>query len=446
MPQNQLKRVLNRFDAALLGFGAIIGWGWIILAGTWIAAAGVAGAALAFLIASTAIIVIGLTYAELSSALPFAGGEHAYADRAFGPGAAFICTWSIIFGYVAVVAFEAIALPVAVVYLAPEFKYWPLWTVAGYEVHASEALLGGGAAIAITVLNILGIRLAARVQAAVVLLILAAGAVLAAGGLLHADRIAQDVEIWRGLPGVFAVIIMAPFLFVGFDVIPQSAEEIAGDMRDIGRSLVAAIALAVAFYMIIVFAVGLAPFDKATSTLATADAAGAWWNSAGASAFLVVAGIGGILTSWNAFLIGGSRAMFALARSGQLPAMLARVHPKFGTPWPAIALIGGLSALAPLLGRNALVWIVNAGAFGITLAYIYVAAAFLRLRKAEPELSRPYRAPGGAGVGVAALILGIGLLTLYLPWSPSALRWPEEWGLLAGWSAFGLLLWLTRRN
>ncbi|GAB4533462.1 MAG: hypothetical protein Tsb0010_14120 [Parvularculaceae bacterium] len=313
-------------------------------------------------------------------------------------------------------------------------------------MHASEALLGGVAAIAITALNILGIRLAARVQAAVVLLILAAGALLAAGGLLHADRIAQHVEVWKGLAGVFAVIIMAPFLFVGFDVIPQSAEEITGDMRDIGRALVTAIALAVAFYMIIVFAVGLAPFDKSASTLATADAAGAWWNSPKASAFLVVAGIGGILTSWNAFLIGGSRAMFALARSGQLPPLLARVHPKFGTPWPAIALIGGLSAFAPLLGRNALTWIVNAGAFGITLAYIFVAASFIRLRIKEPDLPRPYRAPGGAGVGVAALILGLGLLALYLPWSPSALRWPQEWGLLAAWALFGLVLWLIRRG
>ena len=126
MSENTLKRVLSRFDAAVLGFGAMIGWGWVILAGAWVSDAGVGGAALAFVIGSTAIIVIGLTYAELASALPFAGGEHAYTERAFGSTVSFICTWSIIFGYVAVVAFEAIALPVAVVYLIPECKAIPL--------------------------------------------------------------------------------------------------------------------------------------------------------------------------------------------------------------------------------------------------------------------------------------------------------------------------------
>ncbi len=444
MADKQLKRVLSRFDAAVLGFGAMIGWGWVILAGTWVANAGVGGAALAFVIGSTAILVIGMTYAELASAMPFAGGEHAYTERAFGPTISFVCTWSIIFGYVAVVAFEAIALPVAVVYLAPSFKAVPLWEVAGYQVHLSEAALGGVAAIAITALNILGVRIAARVQAAVILLLLAAGALLLTGGLFHPGDIPTDVPVWKGFGGVFAVIIMVPFLFVGFDVIPQSAEEVSGPSRDIGRALIISLVMAIAFYMLIVFSVGLAPLDPENVDIATADAAGAWWKSEKVAGFVILAGIGGIVTSWNSFLIGGSRALFAMARSGQLPGFLSAVHPKFGTPWVAIALIGGISALAPLLGRNALVWIVNAGGFGIALAYLFVAAAFLKLRRREPEMERPYRAPGGSVTGVAALILGAGLIMLYLPFSPAALSWPQEWGLLGAWGALGLALWLAR--
>ena len=444
MAEKQLKRVLSTFDATVLGFGAMIGWSWVILAGAWISQAGLGGATLAFVIGAIAIIVIGLTYAELASALPFAGGEHAYTERAFGPTISFICTWSIIFGYVAVVAFEAIALPVAVTYLVPEFKMYPLWDVADYSVHLSEAALGAVAALLITVLNILGIRLAVRVQAAVVLLLLAAGVVLLAGGLLHLDRIPDDTPMWFGLGGVFSVIIMVPFMFVGFDVIPQSAEEISGAMGDIGKALVFSIVAAVLFYLLIVFAVGLAPIDPGSVDIATADAAGAWWQSKSAAAFVIIAGIGGILTSWNAFLIGGSRALFAMARSGQLPGFLSAVHPRFGTPWAAIAVIGGISAFAPLLGRSALVWVVNAGGFGIVIAYVFVAAAFVALRIKEPSLERPYRAPGGIGSGIAALFLGAGLILLYLPPSPSKLSWPQEWGLLAAWSAIGLLLWLVR--
>ncbi len=444
MAEQSLKRVLSRFDAAVLGFGAIIGWGWIILAGTWVANAGIVGAVVAFALGAVAIIVIGLTYAELASAMPVAGGEHAYTERAFGKLASFICTWSIIFGYVSVVAFEAIALPVAVVYLFPEVKAWPLWEIAGYRVHANEAALGGVAAFAITVINIWGVRLAARVQAVVVVFLFAAGAVLIVGGLANIDRIPADIETWKGFSGVFAVIIMVPFLFVGFDVIPQSAEEIAGPKKEIGGALIFSILLAVAFYLVIVFSVGLAPMDPDTVDIATADAAGAWWRSDKAAAFVIVAGIGGILTSWNSFLIGGSRALFAMARAEQLPRFLAKVHPRFGTPWTAIALVGGLSVAAPLLGRNALVWIVNAGAFGITIAYTFVAAAFVVLRLREPQMERPFRAPGGVAVGVLAFILGVGILMLYMPFSPSALAWPAEWGLLAGWAALGLVFWLMR--
>ena len=443
MSENTLKRVLSRFDAAVLGFGAMIGWGWVILAGAWVSDAGVGGAALAFVIGSTAIIVIGLTYAELASALPFAGGEHAYTERAFGSTVSFICTWSIIFGYVAVVAFEAIALPVAVVYLIPEFKAIPLWEVAGYRVHLSEVALGAFAALAITGLNILGVRIAARVQAVVIILLLAAGALLLTGGIFHVGDIPSDVPGWKGMGGIFAVIITVPFLFVGFDVIPQSAEEVSGPSRDIGKALIIALVMAVAFYMLIVFSVGLAPLDRDNIDIATADAAGAWWNSPKAAGFVILAGIGGIVTSWNSFLIGGSRALFAMARSKQLPTFLSAVHPKYGTPWVAIALIGTVSAFAPLLGRNALVWIVNAGGFGIALAYLFVAAAFLKLRRTEPELERPFLAPGG-GIGYAALILGVGLIALYLPVSPAALSWPHEWGLLGLWAGIGALFWLMR--
>lgn len=444
MQDNKLKRVLSGFDTVMLGFGAMIGWGWIILAGGWLGDAGYIGAAIAFIIGAVAIIVVGINYAELASALPYAGGEHVYTERAFGSGISFVCTWAILFGYVSVVAFEAIALPVAITYIAPDFKFAPLWDVAGYTVHGSEVMIGVVASFLIAGLNILGIRIAARVQTAVIVLLLGAGAVLLSGGLLHLDQVPSDLPSWKGFGGVFAVLITVPFLFVGFDVIPQSAEEISGSMRGIGTGLIVSIAMAALFYLLIAYAVGLAPLDPDTATLATADAAGAWWGSQRASAFVILAGIGGILTSWNAFLIGGSRAIYAMARSGQLPAPLKAVHSKFGTPWAAILLISALSAIAPLFGRSALGWVVNAGGFGIVFAYLFVAAAFIKLRLTEPALERPYRAPGGIIAGWVALILGAGMIMLYLPFSPSALIWPQEWGMLLAWALLGFGFWMVR--
>jgi hypothetical protein len=71
--------------------------------------------------------------------------------------------------------------------------------------------------------------------------------------------------------------------------------------------------------------------------------------------------MGGILTTWNAFLIGGSRAIYALARAGQLPRSLGKLHPRYNTPHNAVLLIGALSVISPLFGRPALVWLADAG-------------------------------------------------------------------------------------
>jgi amino acid transporter len=88
----------------------MIGCGWVVLTGGWIQTAGSAGAMLAFLIGGIAVVLIGLTYAELASAMPLTGGEHVYSHRALGMGGSFFCTWAIILGYISVVAFEAVAL------------------------------------------------------------------------------------------------------------------------------------------------------------------------------------------------------------------------------------------------------------------------------------------------------------------------------------------------
>ena len=446
MTKHKLHRVLGRFDVLALAFGAMIGWGWVILAGSWAAQGGVVGAALAFLVGGTAICMIGLTYAELASALPFVGGEHVYTQRAFGDAAAFVCTWSIIFGYVAVVAFEAIALPIAAANLVPNFQQIPLWTIAAYQVHGTEVVLGGLVAAGITWLNIHGIRLAARVQAIAVGSIVAAGALLMAGGVVTISRPHEAFNLWGGARGFLSVLIMVPFLFVGFDVIPQSAEEITVPRRDIGRVLVRSILFAILFYILVVVAVGLAPPVAAKTGLVTALAAGKALNAPAVGTFIVLAGIGGILTSWNAFLIGGSRAIYALARAGHLPDFLGELHPRFGTPWRAILTIGFVSVLAPVLGRSALVWIVDAGGFSIVIAYVFVAAAFIALRRKEPDLARPYRAPGGKATGWSALVLGLGLSALYLPWSPSALLWPQEWAWLIIWGILGAFFWIRHKR
>ena len=138
MSEGNFVRVLKNQDVLALAFGAMVGWGWVVLAGSWVQTAGSWGSMFAFGIGGVVVILIGLTYAELASAMPLTGGEHVYSYRALGMGASFICTWSIILGYVSVVAFEAVALPTVVEELFPNYKVGLMWNVAGWDVAAEQ--------------------------------------------------------------------------------------------------------------------------------------------------------------------------------------------------------------------------------------------------------------------------------------------------------------------
>ncbi|MGG0597042.1 amino acid permease, partial [Bacillus altitudinis] len=108
----------------------------------------------------------------------------------------------------------------------------------------------------------------------------------------------------------------------------------------------------------------------------------------------------------------------------------------------AILFLGALAFFAPLLGRPALVWIVNAGGVGIIVGYLIVSIAFMKLRKTEPELERPYRIKYWRTTGVFAIGLSLLFLSFYFPGMPASLSWPAEWILLLGWALIGYILYV----
>lgn len=440
-------RVLGRRDILALAFGAMIGWSWVVLTGAWIGSAGTMGAITAFVIGGVAILLISLIYAELASALPFAGGEHVYSERALGSGASFICTWGIILGYASVVTFEAVALPTVLDSLIPGLDQVYLWQIAGWDIYLSWVLVGVLGAAIMTVVNVLGVRMVALVQSVVVIAILLVGVLLVSGAVVTGDISNMQPLFKEGVAGITLVLVMVPFMFVGFDTIPQVAEEVDLPFRDIGVVLIASVAMAIVWYGLIILAVGLVLDQTAidASTTVTAEANARIYGEVGGTV-LLVAGLAGIITSWNAFILGGSRAIYALANSGLLPKFLGQLHPKYHTPTNAIVLLGVLSALGPFFGRPALVWVVNAGSLGIVIAYVMVTWSFLVLRNREPSLDRPYKVPFGQFVGRLALVLAIGMTLLYLPGSPAALLWPQEWGIIIAWIILGGFLYGIARK
>ena len=90
-------KVLKRREVITLSFGAMIGWSWVLMTGVWLNEAGTLGTVIAFSVGGLAIALIGLTYSELASAMPRAGGEHIYTQRALGSTWSFVCTWALLF-------------------------------------------------------------------------------------------------------------------------------------------------------------------------------------------------------------------------------------------------------------------------------------------------------------------------------------------------------------
>ena len=433
-------RVLGAWDILVIAFGAMIGWGWVVSTGTWIQDGGVLGAAIGFLIGGVMIFFVGLTYAELTSAMPQCGGEHVFSHRAMGPIGSFICTWAIVLGYASVVCFEACALPTIVTYIFPDFLQGYLYTVAGFKVYASWLAVAIGMSILMTWINIRGVKAAAKLQTALTLIIGAAGILLIIVSALTGS--VSTLEPQAFLPGdsvttlkaVLAVAVTTPFYFIGFDVIPQAAEEINVPLKKIGKILILSVVCAVLFYALVIIAVGLVLTGSAI--LASASGTGLVTADAMAKA-LSSATMAEALTSC---------AIYSMAESYMVPRFFAKLHPKYKTPINALYLIGFLSIIAPLAGRKMLVWIVDAGNFGCCLAYCMVALSFLILRKKEPDLPRPFKVSHYKIVGTLAVLMSGLMIALYaIPNSGSTLVW-QEWCMAGGWGLLGIVFAIACKN
>ena len=336
--KSEFDKVFSMWDILVIAFGAMIGWGWVVSTGDWIEAGGVLGAAIGFGLGGVMIFFVGLTYAELTAAMPQCGGEHVFSYKAMGPIGSFICTWAIILGYVSVVCFEACALPTIVQYIYPPFLKGYLYTVAGFDIYASWLAVAIIVSVFITYINIKGAKTAAKLQTILTVIIGGVGILLVVASAFTGDVSNLQGQLFAGassketLLAVLKVALVTPFFFIGFDVIPQAAEEINVPLKKIGYILILSIVLAVAFYALVIIGVGyiMSSTDILTSQegsgLVTADAMAKAFNSSIMAKVLIIGGMCGIVTSWNSFLIGGSRAMYSMAESYMIPRPFVKLH------------------------------------------------------------------------------------------------------------------------
>lgn len=435
---------LNKLEIFVFAFGAMIGWGWVILTGEWIIKAGVLGAAGAFILGGIIVYFVGLIYAELVSAMPQNSGILIFSKRALGRNLSFICTWAVLLSYISVIAFEVVALPTVIEYLFPNYLIGYMYKIAGFKIYFSWVIVGVMSSFVIAIVNFFGVKTAMFLQKIMTITILIIGVSFLIGAATNGNNTNMQPLFRDGVSGMMVVAIMTPFMYVGFEVIPQAAGEMNVPHKKIGQVLVFSVLAAVMWYVAIIIGVGrtMTSTQISLSSLVSADAmSNAYKGNIYASKVMVVGGIAGIITTWNSFYVACAQTICKMSEENMLPTCFAAVHPRYNTPYNALFLIFLTTTLAPLFGRNMLVWLANAGGFGVVMCNILVTLSFLVLRKREPFLSRPFKVKNGKLVGWISLILSTCLALIYLPGSGAALQW-YEWGIVIGWFFIGLLLFL----
>ena len=451
--ESEFSKVLNTGDVLVVAFGAMIGWGWVVSSGQWITSGGVLGTVLGFIIGGIMIYFVGLCYAELTTAMPKCGGEHVFSYKAFGSIGAYICTWSIILSYIGVVCYEAVSFPTILQYVFPKIARGYLYSVGGFDIYFTWLLIAIGMALLILFLNIIGMKKAARFQKILTCVIAAVGIALVAGAAYSGNVNNLQNQLLVGdtngeiIQNIAKVAIMTPFFLFGFDVIPQAAEEINVPLKKLGKMMILSIIMAVSFYVLVVLAVGYVMNAEQIKTsmlsatgLVTADAMGIAFNTTNMAKVLIIGGLCGIVTSWNSFLIGGSRALYSMSVSYMLPRKFAVLHKKYNTPVNSLLLIGALSVISPFFGRSMLVWIVDAGNFACCFAYCIVSLSFIVLRRKEADMRRPYKVKHYKFVGIIAVIMSGTMSAMYIiPETNCTLVW-QEWVIVGGWILLGIIM------
>jgi len=457
IPQRKvLARAVSFSDYVGIGLGSIIGVGWILVAGEWLTKGGPLGTVTAFLLGGLLIATIGKCYAELTPALPVAGGEIAFSYKAFGTGPAFMTGWFLCFGYVSLGPFETTSLGWMFELLVPSAKSAPLYAIGGFEVGLSSILPGLAIGLYIIILNYRGVKNSARFQVISTVLLIGCGIIfvsisIAKGSFSNMRPLFSAGETLRGgFWSIVAVMGLVPWFLAGFDTIPQVAEESGETVQPekMGKAIVVSIVFGALFYATIIGAVSLCmPWEE--SIQLEMPAAGVYQAAFGylwATKLVLITGVLGLITSLNGIFIAATRVLFAAGRGGLVPRWFGEVHPRFQTPTNAILFTGAIALAGPFLGRSILIPIVTVSALGYVCAWLITSLAAIRLRRSAPDLKRPYKVKHTFTFYLATLISAILILLMILPGSSAQLKWPQEYLILAIWMVLGYLGYLWRKS
>ncbi len=419
MEQHQLKKgVAGWMLLATLGVSYVIsgdyaGWNF------GIATAGWGGMLIASLAMGVMYLALVLVLAELSAAIPTAGGGYSFARRAMGPVGGYATGLAVLLEY-------AIA-PAAIVIFIGQYV---------------DALLGwnGPMVYAGFYIVFIGVHLIGAGEAMKAMLVITAFAVLAiivtAIGLIpHFDAanlfdIAANPEVSgsttflpEGWGGVWAALPFGMWLFLAVEGVPLAAEEAKDPAKDVPRGIIAAmIFLLISAAAVMLLVPGVAGASAAGSYGAPlVDALrSVYGENSMLASFVNVVGLAGLIASFFSIIYGYSRLVFALSRAGYLPEILSRTGKRKVPIWGLI-IPGIVGFIASLSGEGDLMIMI--AVFGATISYALQAYSFILLRRNEPELVRPYRTPGGLITAWITVILSLIALSSCFVYDSQAAFW-----------------------
>jgi amino acid transporter len=441
----RLDRRLGGLEYFTLGFGTMVGAGWLVVLDDFLRRGGPAGGALGFLLGALLLLPIGLTYARLVAALPDAGGEVAFAERVFPAPVVYVTGWCVVLAYLVVCPWEAVAVGKLMARVVPALDTVKLYDAGGQPVFLGRLLVGLGMTAAIGGLNFRGIRFSAVFQNVCTFGLLAVFALFSVLGIFRGDA-ANLLPLFAkpgaggALVSVLLILQVVPYYMTGFESVSKSSEEARPGFEGSAfrRPILAAIAAGGVFYATVLL---VAPFvypweELARIPFGTAVAFERAFASRAIGDVILLGAVLSLFKVWNGCFVAATRSIYGMAKRGLVLPGLGAVHPRFLTPQAAIAFVSALTVLGTFLGDAALVPMSELGALAIALGWLVACLSFLKGVSWEAS-SPPRRAMRVATLG--ALVAGGMVLMKLLPFVPGHLSGREAL-CLAAWMLLGLAL------
>ncbi len=446
-----LNKTMSPLATWALAFGSIIGWGAFVMPSLrFLPQSGPLAACIGFAIGGILLMFVAISYGKIVGKYPVAGGAFAYAYAAFGSLASFVCGWAMVLGYLSIIALNATALVLLTRFLMPHvLNFGHLYVIAGWDVFLGELLFLQGVLIVFGILNMIGADIISKIQVALAVMLAVGVAALGFGSftaettmLSNLDPLFADGR--SALASIAAVIAVAPWLYVGFDTIPQAAEEFNFSAEKAIKLMVLAITCGIFVYALVTISVGIViPYPdllKLDTPWHTGYVAELALGSYG-TVFLAMAVVAGILTGINGFYVASSRLLFSMGRAHILPTWFAKIDKKHQTPKNALLFTLVFVLLAPFFGREVLDWVVSMSAIGTIIAYLFASwAAYKILSRDKNENPWMVRC---SVLGCISSLFCLGLLTL--PFSPACIGKESAYALIA-WVVLGAIFYVTRWN